>query len=227
MTSLQTHLPCFSLEGPLRLTVAPNANTLLADQLFPPALYLAERLERGLLPVKHRAVVELGAGCALPSLLAALSPEPPALIVDYPDEIIIGNLKRNVESNQQHTSQGCQIKIMGYEWGMDASNLLQLLPDSSTGYEVIILADLLHFDGSHGALVKSVNLLLSKDPNAIYISTTLRSIEKAGRYATDRICKQFIKKAIKPGSMNVSGLDHQALNVRKRNCWVWIGRRVG
>ncbi|KAM6503351.1 hypothetical protein JOM56_000294 [Amanita muscaria] len=195
------------------------ANTLLADQLFPPALYLAERIERGLLPVKHRAVVELGVGCALPSLLVALSPEPPALIVDYPDEIIIGNLKRNVESNQQHTSQGCQIKIMGYEWGMDASNLLQLLPDSSTGYEVIILADLLHFDGSHGALVKSVNSLLSKDPNArVYIS--------AGRYATDRICKQFIKIAIKPGSVNVSGLDHQALNVRKRNCWFWIGRRV-
>ena len=44
-------------------------------------------------------VIELGAGCALPSLLLRTLSEPPSLIVvtDYPDEGISGNLKRNVE----------------------------------------------------------------------------------------------------------------------------------
>ena len=71
-------------------------------------------------------VIELGAGCALPSLLLSTLSEPPSLIVvtDYPDEGILGNLKRNVEKNHSVVTKGCSVQSYGYEWGTDASHLL-------------------------------------------------------------------------------------------------------
>lgn len=123
-----------------------KANTLLADHLFSPALVLAELVERGVLPVAGRrskpfrrndapdrafidhvfSVIELGAGCALPSLLAATLVEPPSLIVatDYPDDGILGNLKANVERNRLHYQPPCQVHCVGYEWGTDTTPLL-------------------------------------------------------------------------------------------------------
>ena len=71
-------------------------------------------------------VIELGAGCALPSLLLSTLSDPPSLVVvtDYPDEGILGNLKRNVEKNRNVVTKGCSVQSYGYEWGTDASHLL-------------------------------------------------------------------------------------------------------
>ena len=71
-------------------------------------------------------VIELGAGCALPSLLLSTLSEPPSLVVvtDYPDEGILGNLKRNVEKNRNVVTKGCLVQSYGYEWGTDTSHLL-------------------------------------------------------------------------------------------------------
>jgi EEF1A N-terminal glycine/lysine methyltransferase len=76
------------------------------------------------------AVLELGAGCALPSLLlSTLSPpsKTPKMIVitDYPDETILRNLKGNVERNA-HLIQAveCEVTWKGYEWGTDPEEVL-------------------------------------------------------------------------------------------------------
>ncbi len=71
-------------------------------------------------------VVELGAGCALPSLLMSTSAQPPSLVVvtDYPDDVIMKNLKENVNRNRSHVSYGCITCCQGYEWGTDAHSLL-------------------------------------------------------------------------------------------------------
>lgn len=72
------------------------------------------------------AVVELGAGCALPSLLSSTLSPPPSLVVitDYPDATILGNLEKNVERNEQAISDGCRVHYRGYEWGQDVAPLL-------------------------------------------------------------------------------------------------------
>jgi nicotinamide N-methyltransferase len=71
-------------------------------------------------------VLELGAGSALPSLLLSTQANPPSLIVvtDYPDEGILGNLKKNVERNSAAVMKGCTVKCEGYDWGTDPSKLL-------------------------------------------------------------------------------------------------------
>ncbi|EEB92763.1 hypothetical protein MPER_08681, partial [Moniliophthora perniciosa FA553] len=216
------------------------ANTLLADHLFSPSLFLAERIERALIPIHGRTVVELGSGCGLPSLLMAIRPEPPKIVVltDYPDEGIMGNLKENVARNASLFSPACAVHCLGYDWGTDESHLLSLVPpdeqDQRPGFDIVILSDLLHFNSSHDALVDSLSRLLSKSPAS-------RAYVASGRYTHADVCDNFISKAreqgfsfeeiLSPegeaewmGRLDISDLDKDALTIRKSACRFWIGR---
>ncbi|KAI0266540.1 hypothetical protein BC834DRAFT_875036 [Gloeopeniophorella convolvens] len=234
--------------GPLNVTVAPKegkAITLLADHLFSPALLLAERIERGLIPLSGYSVIELGSGTALPSLLASTLPDPPALVVvtDYPDDIILGNLKSNVDSNAGAVTSGCAVRCEGYEWGQDASHLLKSLAPQGPlplpgGYDAVILSDLLHFDRSHGALLDSISMLLARRP-------TSRVFVAAGIYTRTDVCTAFLHQAEKRGllwidsgagengrevdeewrgTLPIHGVDWDQLGVRKGMCRWWVGR---
>ena len=78
-------------------------------------------------PLTHTtSVIELGAGCALPSLLSATLANPPAVVVitDYPDDTIMKNLRGNVARNRPHFNSACAVHPLGYEWGKDVSPLL-------------------------------------------------------------------------------------------------------
>ncbi|KAI0350896.1 hypothetical protein OH77DRAFT_1430517 [Trametes cingulata] len=227
--------------GPLILTVAPKegkANTLLADHLFSPSLLLAELIERGVITLSGRRVVELGAGCALPSLLASTSPEPPSLVVitDYPDDVIMKNLLGNVQRNRPHFNDQCTVHACGYEWGQDVGPLLNIAEThapNDRGFDVVIMSDLLHFDGSHDVLVQSLTSLLRRDPSA-------RAYVAAGKYTAPHVCDHFVEEAKRGGILleereveNVwhgtlevsgSGLDREQLGVRKGMSRWWVGR---
>ncbi|GJE96537.1 hypothetical protein PsYK624_127340 [Phanerochaete sordida] len=224
--------------GPLALTTAPKegkANTLLADHLFSPSLLLAERIERGLIPLAGRSTVELGAGCALPSLLAAAREDAPAAVVitDYPDSTILDNLAKNVDRNRAHFAAQCEVRAVGYEWGKDVAPLLALAPGGSAGYDVVILSDLLHFDASHDVLLASLAALLQK-------SGAARTFVAAGKYTPAPVCEHFLREgerlglvweegaedAVWRGALPVrgGGLDREQLGVRKGMCRWWTGR---
>ncbi|KAI0743199.1 hypothetical protein BC629DRAFT_1614739 [Irpex lacteus] len=215
--------------GPLALTTAPKegkANTLLADHLFSPSLLLAERIERGLIQVSEKTVVELGAGCALPTLLSATLPSPPSLvaITDYPDETILGNLKKNVTNNKGHFSPKTSVHCIGYEWGRMCSRYW---------FDIVILSDLLHFHASHDVLLGSLTRLLARSPAS-------RTYVAAGKYTRPEVCSHFLAGGEElglvwdeldedpawRGQLPVSGggLDREQLGVRKGMCRVWVGQ---
>ncbi|GAW07359.1 nicotinamide n-methyltransferase nnt1 [Lentinula edodes] len=153
--------------------------------------------------ISRRTLIELGAGCSLPSLAACTISSPsnvPSLVVtsDYPDPIILGSLKSNVERNQALVSPTCKLHCRGYEWGQDVAELLDLLPNPSiTGFDIVILSDLLHFDASHDALVKSLSLLLAKTVDArVYVA--------AGKYTLPKVVSSFLKKATDAGLRGAS-----------------------
>lgn len=74
------------------------------------------------------SVIELGAGCALPSLLSATLAEAPSLVVitDYPDVNIMTNLISNVEHNRPHYNPRSTVHALGYDWGQDTRPLLSV-----------------------------------------------------------------------------------------------------
>ena len=94
-------------------------------------------------------VVELGAGSALPSLLAATLPKGrhASLVVatEYPDPLIMDTLRGNVErargaphpavDGTEESEEGeecCKIECGEYEWGSDVSQLLLGVSPSSS-----------------------------------------------------------------------------------------------
>jgi hypothetical protein len=108
-----------AVPSPLRIgrVSLPNSITLYDCNFF----FLYE-----LTLIRSIAVIELGAGCALPSLLLSTLPAAPSAVVvtDYPDESILGNVKQNVERNKALVSKGCEVYYRGYDWGTDVSDLL-------------------------------------------------------------------------------------------------------
>lgn len=101
----------------------------------------------GSLELTVRLVVEIGAGSALPSLLAATLPNGRhaslVVVAEYPDPLIMNTLEGNVErarqqrgrphpmasgqSTEESEAKGreeCRIECAAYEWGSDVSQLL-------------------------------------------------------------------------------------------------------
>jgi len=181
-------------------------------------------------------VIELGSGCALPSLLTTTLRFPPKLVVitDYPDETIMDNLRQNVARNKEHVREGCVVRCEGYAWGQDPCSLLSIPPDL-LGYDVVILSDLVHFDKSHDDLLSSLTSLLRRSPDA-------RAYVAAGKYTPYHVCDSFLAGGEKlglewqegemddhetwKGTLDVrgGGLDREQLGVRKANCRWWAGR---
>ncbi|CAG8538997.1 3586_t:CDS:2 [Funneliformis mosseae] len=110
------------------------------------AWYLDEHKEL----IKRKKVLELGAGGALPSLIAAVNGAERVVITDYPDDDLIGNIRHNVITNLSTTDN---INILGYIWGKDTSPLLNTI--SSNLYDLIILSDLIFNHSQHKAILKT------------------------------------------------------------------------
>lgn len=226
--------------GPLDLTVAikeGKANTLLADHIFSPALLLAEHIETASFSVKGKAVLELGAGAGLPSLLMATIEDSPSLVVvtDYPDPTVLRNLQRNVQENHPRFNKTCRVECCGFAWGTDPGSLLELLPAGSKGFDILILSDLLHFSSSRDDLLNTIASLLNRSSHSqVHVA--------AGKYTVPDVCRNFLTKGASmgilfeekldekgihwKGGMRVNGFTMESLTLRKSLCRYWVGRWV-
>ncbi|KAI4608113.1 hypothetical protein J4E83_009296 [Alternaria metachromatica] len=114
--------------------------------------------------VENRTVLELGAGAGLPSLVCALNGAAQTVVTDYPDAELVENLQYNVD-HCELLPKPPKIVAEGYLWGAPTSNLTKYLTDGS-GFDVLILADLLFNHSEHAKLIKTVQLTLKKSPNS-------------------------------------------------------------
>lgn len=117
--------------------------------------------------VKNQAVLELGAGAGLPSLICALNGATQVVVTDYPDADLIENLQHNID-----TCGGLpcpkNIAAEGYLWGASTEKLTTHLPqeERDEGFDLLILADLLFNHSEHSKLVSTVQQCLKKDDGA-------------------------------------------------------------
>lgn len=104
-----------------------------------------------------------------------------------------------------------------------------------TGYDILILSDLLYFDASHEQLVQSIELLLSR-------KATSRVYVAAGMYTPSRVCDNFLQIARQKGLENeelthktqteeekfwrgelpVFGMSREGLSASKANVRWWL-----
>lgn len=131
-----------------------NAGRTISD-------YLEEHADK---LVKDRTVLELGAGAGLPSLVCALNGAAQTVVTDYPDAELVENLQYNVD-HCELLSKPPKIVAEGYLWGAPTEDLMKCLSDSS-GFDVLILADLLFNHSEHAKLIKTVQMTLKKSPTS-------------------------------------------------------------
>ncbi|KAH6669156.1 hypothetical protein F5X68DRAFT_159680 [Plectosphaerella plurivora] len=231
------------LKAPLALDLAEPAGDdqrrLFSHYLWNAALLLAELVEAGSLPldapasgaltphagltpgafdVRGAAVIELGAGTALPSILAALVGASRVVATDYPAPAIIDTLRENVARNT--TSDRCPpgreptprsaISIEGHAWGDLASPFAAA---NKHAFDRVLAADGLWMPWVHDALRESISWFLGEGPAA-------RAWVLAGFHTGRATMRGFFE----PGAMADAHLEVEAMWERdvdgKERPWV-------
>ena len=124
---------------------------------------IADSLQVQSIDVRERTVLELGAGLALPSLVAVkCGGASLAVATDYPDEELLANVSHNASLNfQQGSAQAARFKVCAHQWGEDVTPLLKL--NAGARFDVVILTDLIYKSSLHDELLRSVSLTLRPD----------------------------------------------------------------
>ncbi|EKM77139.1 hypothetical protein AGABI1DRAFT_77552 [Agaricus bisporus var. burnettii JB137-S8] len=113
---------------------------------------------------ESRTTLELGAGGALPSIIAALTGSTTTVITDYPDQPLLANILYNVSQNVPLRND--RVFVTGYIWGQNTTPLLKLLSEGRDGFDVIMLSDLIFNHSQHDALLDTCEQVLSSSPGA-------------------------------------------------------------
>ncbi|KAJ3860375.1 hypothetical protein EV359DRAFT_85390 [Lentinula novae-zelandiae] len=144
-----------------------GSHPLWGHHLWNSSLSVASYLEQHPSLFHNQNILELGAGGALPSLVAAESGARKVVITDYPDPDLIQNIEYNVQENVGVARKG-NVAVQGYIWGHSVQPLLASLQDRSNTnpdlnedlFDLIILSDLIFNHSQHDALLKTCHLSL-------------------------------------------------------------------
>ncbi|OJJ44358.1 hypothetical protein ASPZODRAFT_72127 [Penicilliopsis zonata CBS 506.65] len=128
------------------------------------AHYLEERAA-GLLHGKD--VLEVGAAAGVPSIVCAVKGARTVVMTDYPDPELVENMRYNASLATSSIPESSTLHVDGYKWGNPVDGLLSYLPAGSTGFDVLILADVVYAHREHGNLVKTMQQTLKKSPDSL------------------------------------------------------------
>ncbi|KAL6067751.1 Protein N-terminal and lysine N-methyltransferase efm7 [Balamuthia mandrillaris] len=147
-------------------------------------------------PLENKFVLELGAGAALPSLVA-LKLGAQVVVTDYPDEDLMENIEFNVKANTSEEERK-RIKITGHLWGSSVLPLLSADTGSSEAaaeprkFDVVILSDLIFNHSQHQQLLQTCNEALREEGGQVFVSFSHHRPQWAQRDL------QFFKQAVQP-----------------------------
>ncbi|KAG0002746.1 nicotinamide n-methyltransferase [Entomortierella chlamydospora] len=127
----------------------------------------------------NKNVLELGAGAALPSFVAAINGASKVVITDYPDNDLISNIQFNAEQVVPQLTQDGVVIVQGYLWGSNTRPLLARLnpstsetPEPRELYDTIILSDLLFNHSQHRSMLKTCKETLKPRTGRVFVFFT-------------------------------------------------------
>ncbi|KAG0313823.1 nicotinamide n-methyltransferase [Dissophora globulifera] len=129
-----------------------------------------------------KTVLELGAGAALPSFVAAANGATKVVITDYPDFDLINNIQYNAEHVVPKLTEDGVVVVQGYLWGSNTVPLLAHInpaatdSDSSSNtkqlFDTIILSDLLFNHSQHRSMLKTCRQTLKPGTGRVFVFFT-------------------------------------------------------
>ncbi|RYP57743.1 hypothetical protein DL769_009303 [Monosporascus sp. CRB-8-3] len=119
--------------------------------------------------MRGKRILELGAGTALPSLVASVAGAAGVATTDYPSPAIIETLARNVAANAVAANSplsppaACPVEVHGHEWG-DLSS--PFAARNRGAFDRVVSCDCLWMPWQHGNLRRSIGWFLAPGPEA-------------------------------------------------------------
>lgn len=158
--------------------------------------------------MKDKSVLELGAGAGLPSIICAIHGAAQVVVTDYPDAELIENLQHNID-HCELLPEARNIYAHGYLWGAPTDNVAIHLEPPDSGFDLLILADLLFNHSEHRKLVSTVQktLRISRDALALVCFTPYRpwllekdlaffDIAKESGFAVEKLFEKVMDKVM-------------------------------
>lgn len=138
------------------------------DLLWNAGRISAEYLEqRAAELVEGKDILEIGAAAGVPSIVCALRGARNVVMTDYPDPDLVDNMRRNAVSAAPQISPRTSLHVDGYKWGSPTDTIISYLPTGATGFDVLIMADVVYSHREHGNLIKTLHQTLKKSPAAM------------------------------------------------------------
>ncbi|KAG0300426.1 nicotinamide n-methyltransferase [Dissophora globulifera] len=129
-----------------------------------------------------KTVLELGAGAALPSFVAAANGATKVVITDYPDFDLINNIQYNAEHVVPKLTADGVVVVQGYLWGSNTVPLLAHInpaaadsdnnSNSKQLFDTIILSDLLFNHSQHRSMLKTCRQTLKPGTGRVFVFFT-------------------------------------------------------
>jgi len=133
------------------------ATPVMGEPVWPAARALGCWLQQHPDTVAGHRVLELGAGCGAPGLLAAIAGAAEVVLTDG-DESLLELLQRNTELNSERIS--CAVSQRRFDWRTDDVDALR------ASIDVLLAADVLFAPGDIQPLVQACAAMLSVQPSS-------------------------------------------------------------
>lgn len=118
--------------------------------------------------ITNLSTIELGAGTALPSIMAALLGARHVVVTDYPSDVVMKTLRQNVVANTQPSFSPsgnivAGIEVEGHGWGeLDTP----LAVEHRGAFDRVFVADCLWMPWQHGNLRRSIGWFMKAGAEA-------------------------------------------------------------
>jgi nicotinamide N-methyltransferase len=160
-----------SLQFQVRLP--PDKSTLFAHRVWSGSKILSQfLLSNRHQYVADRRTIELGAGTALPSLVALACGSRCSVMTDYPDEDLLQSIRETVGLNWVVCRRPInRVAVVGHAWGSSVEEIQQATTgllhhdggDPTIFFDTVLLSECLWKHRSHRALAQSIDRLLHPD----------------------------------------------------------------
>ncbi|PKS11674.1 hypothetical protein jhhlp_001825 [Lomentospora prolificans] len=159
--------------------------------------------DKAIFDVKGKHVIELGAGTALPSMMAALLGAAQVTVTDYPSPALLATLRDNIKNNvtRDNVPEGgaasfCEdVVVEGHGWGeIDA-----FAETKRRAYDIVIAADCLWMPWQHTNLQTSIAHFLKP----VSVNPSARAWVIAGFHTGRHQMRGFFD----PASLAAKGLE--------------------
>jgi len=154
------------------LSVDAAANGLFADNLWPGCFVMADFLASNEFVCRNKTTLELGAGSALPSVVAGVLGARTVVVTDYPEQSVINNIEEVMRMNRIE-----QAVVRPHLWGNSAANLTACVENAL--FDVLLLAEVLWKDTHHlhDQLLQSVSQTLDRSHGVAIMTFVHRETE--------------------------------------------------